>query len=98
MAQAIWTRQAEIDLEEIAFHIALTDNRPVTADRIVDEFLEKARTYATQPEMGTRASELGEGLRVFTHKRWVVVYQPIDRGILVRAVIDAARDYPHWRP
>ena len=98
MADPKWTPQAEADLEEIAFHIAFQDKRPVIADRIVDEIRQKADTYAAQPEMGTAAPELGEDLRTFSHKRWVIIYQPIGDGIRVRAVVDGARDYPNWRP
>ena len=97
MPQVKWTSQAEGDLEEIAFYLAYQDGRPVTADRIVDDIRGAAELYATQPEMGTAAPELGEGIRTFSHKRWVIIYEPIENGIRVRAIVDGARDYPNWR-
>ena len=98
MPEAKWTNQAEADLEEIAFDIAFQDGRPLTADRIVEEIHQKANTYAEQPEMGKPSPELGEGIRTFTHKRWAIIYDLVEGGIRVRAVVDSARDYPGWRP
>jgi len=31
--------------------------------------------------------------RVFTHKRWVVVFRPIDNGIEVMRILDGSRDF-----
>ncbi len=97
MAEVKWTSVAERDLEDISFYIAFEDRRPATAERIVDEVQRAAELYATQPEMGSLAPELGEEFRTFSYKRWVVIYEPIPDGILIRAVIDSARDYPNWR-
>ncbi len=97
MPIAKWTSQAESDLEEIAFYIAIDDKRPAVADQIVNERYAQAALYATQPNMGSDAAELGENLRTFPHKRWLVIYEPIENGIRVRTVVDAARDYPNWR-
>jgi len=96
MAEARWTVQAETDLEEIAFYIAFEQKRPATADQVVDRIREAADLYASQPHMGTDATELGENLQAFPHQRWVVIYEVITDGILVRAVVDGARDYPNW--
>ncbi len=96
MAEVRWTLQADKDLEEIAFYIAFQDRRPATAERVVDEIQRAAELYAAQPEMGTAAPELGDDLRTFPHKRWVVFYEPVSDGILIRTVIDGARDYPNW--
>ena len=98
MAEVKWTSQAETDLEEIAFYIAFQDGRPITADNIVDEIRDKCRLYASQPEMGVPQADLGESIRSFTHKRWVVLYDEIENGIRIRAVVDAARDYPNRFP
>ena len=97
MATAKWTSRAELDLEEIAFHVAIDDGRPATADQLVDDIKATADLYATQPQMGTRVPELSEKLRVVPFKRWVIIYEPIDNGIRIRAIVDATRDYPNWR-
>ena len=38
MAQVFRTEAAENDLQEIAYYIAVKDRRPLTAERIVDEY------------------------------------------------------------
>ena len=44
--------------------------------------------------MGTARPDLGEDLRVFSHKRYVIVYRALADGIEVLRVVDGARDYP----
>lgn len=94
MAQVFRTEAAENDLREIAYYIAVNDGRPSTADKIVDEILEKCRGYAESPDIGTRADQLGPDYRLFAHKRWVVIYRAVSDGILVLRIVDGARDYP----
>ncbi|MEX2315742.1 MAG: hypothetical protein WD669_01230 [Pirellulales bacterium] len=36
---------------------------------------------------------LGESHRVFAHKRWVVVFRPIEGGIEVLRVLDGSREF-----
>jgi len=78
------TDTAERDLRNIAFHIAVTDKRPITADRIIDELIEQCETLArlsTTARLGTEAPEIGDGVRFFTFKRWGdFVSLPIARG------------------
>ncbi len=50
MSSARRTEAAERDLREIAFQVAFTDNRPLTADRIIDELIEQADTLARLSE------------------------------------------------
>lgn len=88
---------AEQQLEEIAYYIASQDQRPATAAKIVRELHVKCEIYARDPTMGTTASELGEGCRIFTHKRWVVIYLTVEFGIQVVGIVDAARDFPAWK-
>ena len=40
------TEAAERDLRDIAFQIAVTDHRPLTADRIIAELIEQADSLA----------------------------------------------------
>ena len=56
------------------------------------------KAYADQPEMGTARPDLGSSYRVFHHKRWVVIYRPIQSGIEILRVVDGARDYPSLFP
>ncbi len=93
MARAEWTQIALDELEAIGDYIGYRDNRQDTAARIVQDLLDKADLYATQPSMGTDAQDLGETFRKFVHMRWLVFYRPMDYGIEVLRVIDGSRDY-----
>ena len=94
MARTLWTPRAEKHLEDIAYYIAVDDGRPITADRIVREIHDTCELYARNPQLGEARPDLGNNVRVFSHKRWVIVYYPLDDGIVVEAVFDGARDYP----
>jgi toxin ParE1/3/4 len=44
--------------------------------------------------MGDPRPDLGEGLRCFVVGSYVVIYKPLDDGILVLLVVQGARDIP----
>jgi plasmid stabilization system protein ParE len=44
--------------------------------------------------LGSDAAELGAGCRVFPHKRWAIVFEAAEAGILVLRVLDGSRDFP----
>lgn len=94
MPTAFHSLQAEQDLLEIAYQIAVTDGRPLTAERIIDELVAKCKFYANSPLVGTAAEELLEGCRHGRHKRWIIFYRPRPEGTDVVRIVDGARDYP----
>jgi toxin ParE1/3/4 len=51
-------------------------------------------TLANYPEMGERRSDLGENLRAFVVRPYVIFFHPAVDGIHVARVIHGARDYP----
>jgi toxin ParE1/3/4 len=81
---------AEVDLLDIAIHIA-TDS--VSAS---DEFLqnmdERFSLLVTQPEMGRQRPELGNVIRSFALRNYVVFYDPIPEGIFIVRVLHGSRD------
>lgn len=100
MLQARRTEAAEQDLRDIAFHIAAIDGRPQTADRIIDELIDKADTLARLSRssvMGTACPEIGRGVRLFSHKRWVILFRYEPHGIDVLRFADASQDYLAWK-
>lgn len=100
MAVARRTEAAEHDLKTIAFQIALADRRPATADRIVDELVEQCEMLAersTVAILGTPAREIGEGIRLFTHKRWVILFRYERHGVDVLRFADGSQDYLSWK-
>jgi len=94
MARTLWTPRAERHLEDVAYHIAVEEGRPLTAEKIVREIHNKCELRAQNPLLGEARPDLGKEYRTFSHKRWVILYYPLNDGIVVVAIFDAARDYP----
>ena len=94
MAKVEWTALAELDLEQIATFLAVDQMNPAAAESLLRAVDSKAILYAENPGIGIRVPELGEGARVFVHKRWAVIYVESTSGITIVGVFDATRDYP----
>lgn len=92
------TPQGRRDVDDIYDFIARRERRPTTADKVVTELMEECGTYADAfaegSIIGTARPDLAESSRVFTYKRWVVVFQPNRDGIEVLRVLDGSRDFP----
>jgi len=88
-----WTPEAESDLEEIVYYIGVEQNRRSVARKIADEIRSKCELHAASPYLGTRCAHLGKDYRVFSHKRWVIVFRPTQGGIAVLRVDDGSRDF-----
>ena len=93
-AQVRWTSKAESDLEEIAYHVGVSESDPKAATALVDGICEKCEGYANQPEMGTPEDQLGIDLRSFVYRPFVVIYRRREDGIDVVRVVHGRRDYP----
>jgi toxin ParE1/3/4 len=91
------SRRAEIDLDELYDYIARHEHRPATADRVVQDLVAAMRRYAdifsAGSDIGALRDDLGEGYRTFAHKRWVIVFRPVDVGIEIMRVVDGSRDW-----
>jgi plasmid stabilization system protein ParE len=93
MGRIVWTPRARFHLKEIGRYIGRVEQRRSIAAKNLREIRDKCRLYSASPEAGAPAPYLGEDYRTFTHKRWVIVYRPLEDGILVAAVFDGARDF-----
>ena len=88
------------DLVEIAYQIGVESGRPLAADRIVDELVdccEHLAKFSPQSQLGSAAAELGPGIRLFHHLRWVIIFRYIDDGVLVLRIVDGSQDYLSWK-
>ncbi len=76
MPAARRSEAAECDLQDIAFHIAFVERRPVSADRIIDERIAQAEKLAELSVTATLrpAPEIGEGVRLFPYSCWVLLF------------------------
>jgi toxin ParE1/3/4 len=88
------TPRADADLEAIGDYIGEQSGSPSIAEKFLAELAATMEAYARQPLMGERRDDLGEALRSFSFKRnYIVIYQPLDDGIVVLRIFHAARDY-----
>ena len=99
MPRADWTPQAEADLAAIYEYIATRDHRLSVAKDVVHKLRDHCDEYsnlvAAGHVLGTLREDLAEGVRVFTHQRWVVVFRQNDSGVEILRIFDGSRDYPH---
>jgi plasmid stabilization system protein ParE len=97
MSRAEWTLPAKVDLREIYLWIARHEFRREIARKNIRELRkqcdEYADAFAAGHVLGTSRADLGDAVRVFTYKRWVVVFRPLDDGITVLRVLDGSRDF-----
>ena len=64
---------AERDLDEIWSYVA-EDASPTTADRFIDDIIDRFDLLAEQPRMGRTRSEFGPGVRSFAVENYVIYY------------------------
>ena len=81
---------AKEDLIDIAVYIA-KDN-PVRALSFVDELEEKCLGIGRTPDIGTTRPELGNGVRMLPHGRYLIFYRENEGMIRIERVMHGARD------
>ncbi|MBZ9885557.1 type II toxin-antitoxin system RelE/ParE family toxin [Mesorhizobium sp. CA10] len=94
MASYRLTPRAEQDLKNIWRHIA-TDNEQA-ADRLLGRIFDKLELACNHPNMGVARPELSTTARILVEGRYVVIYEPMDYGILAVAVVHGMRDPELW--
>ena len=100
MARALRTLAAERDLEEIVYQIAVEEERPVVAERILRELVERCEKLAKLSVIareGTLAPPLGDGVRLISYRRWVIIFRYDAEGVLVLRIADGSHDYVSWK-
>ena len=78
---AAWTAEAESDLESIVSYI-VQDGCPRAARQLAEDIRARAEHYTHQPLMGTARPDIDEMVRIFSHKSFVVLYEPRPDGIV----------------
>ncbi len=81
---------AEQDLEDIWVYLA--QNNQIAADKEIANILNRLPMLAQFPDMGQIRDDLGEKLRSFPVKVYVVFYTKIDDGIEVVRILHQSRD------
>jgi plasmid stabilization system protein ParE len=97
MSDLRWTAESRREVDEVYDFIARRDRRPATADKVVADLIlaceSLAEIFSSGSIIGTARPDLGDDTRLFTHKRWVIAFRPIDAGIEVQRVLDGSRDF-----
>jgi plasmid stabilization system protein ParE len=100
MPRARRTFAAERDLEDIVFQIAIEEERPIVAERILLELQQRCDQLAELSKVaieGTFAPRLGDGVRLLSHKRWVIIFRYDADGVLILRIADGSQDYLSWK-
>ncbi len=81
---------AEADLTGIAIFIA--QDNPKRALTFVDELESKCDVLGRAPGIGTSRPELGEGIRVLPHGRYLIFYREANKGLRIERITHSSRD------
>jgi toxin ParE1/3/4 len=84
------SRRAQIDLVEIADYIA-RDN-PERAASFIDEILEHCRGLIAFPRAARLRPEVGDGVRIATFHRYLVIYVVGSEALEIRRIVHGARN------
>jgi len=89
---------AERDLDEIWSYVA-EDASPSTADRLIDEVIDRFDLLAEQPRMGRARPEFGAGVRSFAVENYVIYYRQEGNDVQIARVLHGRRDQiAAWSP
>ena len=100
MGKARRTAAAEHDFENIAYQIAVERDCPETARKVLwrlDRQCDRLHEMASVATLGTAAPEIGEGVRLFSIERWVILFRYEQDGILVLRIADGSQNYLSWK-
>ena len=82
--------RVRLDLIDIWTYIA--QDNPDAADGLLDRFEEVMGRLAERPLMGRKRPELGEALRSFPIRNYVIFYLPNDEGVEIIRILSGYRD------
>ena len=94
MASYRLTPRAQQDLRKIWRHIAADNEK--AADQVVGRIFDKLELACRHPSMGVARPELSATARILIEGRYIVIYEPMDYGILAVAIVHGMRDPEHW--
>lgn len=81
---------AEQDLEDIWVYLA--QNNQIVADKQIANILNRLPMLAQFPDMGQLRDDLGERLRSFPVKPYIIFYIKFDDGIEIVRILHSSRD------
>lgn len=81
---------ARDDLMDIALYIA--QDNPTRASTFVDELEDRCAALGKAPGIGTARPELGAGIFMLPHGRYLIFYRRTRAGVRVERIMHGARD------
>ncbi len=78
---------------DIATFIA--QDHPKRALTFVDELEDKCDALGDAPGIGTSRPELGEGIRMLPHGRYLIFYREASKGLRIERILHGSRDIGH---
>ena len=75
---------------DIAIFIA--QDNPARALTFVDELESKCDTLGSAPGIGTARPDLGEGIRVLPHGRYLIFYREANKSLRIERIMHGGRD------
>jgi toxin ParE1/3/4 len=81
---------AERDIDEIWFYVS-EDASPTTADRLIEDIIDRLDLLAEQPRMGRARPEFGPGVRSFVVENYVIYYCQ-EGDVLIARILHGRRD------
>ena len=92
MKQYRITRTAQTDLDQIWDYIAIDDIK--TADRFIDELIERIQTLAVTPGVGRTRPEFTENLLCLPFGNYLIFYRSNKELVEIIRILSTFRDLP----
>jgi toxin ParE1/3/4 len=84
--------QAQADIDEIAYYVAVESSSLKTADRLLESIYRRLLLLGRYPYAGCRRDDRRPGLRVFPSGRYVVLYRVEGNDVLIQRLVRGSRD------
>jgi toxin ParE1/3/4 len=91
MAEVQYTEPALLDLDNIEEFIIRRSNIDI-ATNFINELSKTFHLLADMPHMGRARNDLQPGLRMFVHRRYVILYSEIETGVLIERIAPPYRN------
>jgi toxin ParE1/3/4 len=92
MGQIKLTPQAEEDIIDIWYYIAVENKSVLNADRFMDKMDTQLVFLSDNPKIGVLKPQYMQGLYQFVFGNYLIFYFPLPNGIEVIRVLHGARD------
>ena len=85
--------EAEVELDNIWYYVAMASGSTESADRVIDTITERFYLLACYPHIGRhREEDLGPDLRGFPVGEYVIIYRIEKQDVLILHVFRGSRD------